>query len=92
MAFGDVPKLEDRAKHDAAPYMAMQAAGELVTYPGRITPCQAFLADLVVAMAGERVARLAADGYKDSESLDFFERAKIRLTDFIKYAGRYPVQ
>ena len=61
LAFGDTPKLEDRAKHDAAPYLQMRDAGELVTY-----------------MAGERVTALAADGYKDSESLDFFERAKIR--------------
>ena len=78
LAFGSVPSLADRAKHDAAPYLQMQEAGELVLYPGRVTPVQAFLADLVVAMAGERVARLAADGYKDSESRDFFERAHIR--------------
>ena len=78
LAFGDTPKLEDRAKHDAAPYLQMRDAGELVTYPGRVTPVRAFLADLVTAMAGERVTALAADGYKDSESLDFFERAKIR--------------
>ena len=78
LAFGGSPPLEDRAKHDAAPYLQMQEAGELSTYPGRVTPVQAFLADLVVAMAGERVARLAADGYKDAESRDFFERAKIR--------------
>ena len=78
MAFGDVPPLADRAKHDAAPYLQMQADGELVLYPGRVTPVQAFFADLVVSMAGERVARLAADGYKDSESLDFFERAHVR--------------
>ena len=78
LAFGDVPKLEDRAKHNAAPYLQMRDLGELVTYPGRVTPVRAFLADLVTAMAGERVKALAADGYKDSESLDFFERAKIR--------------
>ena len=78
LAFGNTPPLADRAKFDAAPYQEMADLGELVTYPGRITPCGAFLADLVVAMAGERVARLAADGFKDSESRDFFERAKIR--------------
>ena len=78
LAFGAFPPLADRAKFDAAPYLQMQADGELVLYPGRVTPVQAFLADLVVAMAGERVARLAADGYKDSESKDYFERAHIR--------------
>ena len=45
LAFGDVPPLADRAKHDAAPYLRMRDTGELVTYPGRVTPVQAFLAD-----------------------------------------------
>ena len=88
LAFGDVPPLADRAKHDAAPYLEMQQAGELVTYPGRVTPVQAFLADLVVAMAGERVAKIAADGWKDAESLDFYERARIRWPVEFRRVGR----
>ena len=78
LAFGETPSLQDRAKYDAAPYLAMRDRGELVTYPGRVTPVQAFLADLVVTMAGTHVKALAADGYKDAESRDFFERAGIR--------------
>ena len=78
LAFGDKPSLHDRAQFDAAPYVEMESRGELVLYQGRVTPVPAFLADLAVAMAGQHVKALAADGYKDAESRDFFERAGIR--------------
>ena len=77
LAFGDKPSLADRGKADGAPYVAMAKRGELVTYPGRVTPVRSFLADLVVNMAGQTVHAIAADSYKDSESRDFFEGAGI---------------
>ena len=77
LAFGDKPSLADRGKADGSPYATMAKRGELVTYPGRVTPVRSFLADLVVNMAGQHVHALAADSYKDSESLDFFEGAGI---------------
>ena len=77
-AFGDVPTLAERARRDSAPYAAMEARGELRTYPGRIVRPDAFLADLQTDLAGCRVASGAADSYKDSEIKDFLDRAAVR--------------
>ena len=78
MAFGDVPTLAERAKRDSAPYVAMEARGELRTYPGRGVRLDAFLGDVQAALAGVRVAGAAADSYKDSEARDFLDRAAVR--------------
>ena len=78
MAFGDVPALAERGKRDSAPYAQMEARGELRTYPGRIVPPAAFLADLQDDLAGCRVRAAAADSYKDSEVRDFLDRAAVR--------------
>ena len=77
-AFGDVPALSERAKRDSAPYVQMEARGELRTYPGRIVPPADFLADLQHDLAGCRVRAAGADSYKDSEVLDFLDRAAVR--------------
>ena len=77
-AFGDVPALVERQRRDNAPYVAMEAKGELRTYPGRIVPLAAFLVDLQADLAGCRVAAAAADSYKDSEVRDFLDRAAVR--------------
>ena len=61
MAFGDVPPLAERGKRDSAPYAQMEARGELRTYPGRIVPPAAFLADLQNDLRGCRVRAAAAD-------------------------------
>ena len=78
MAFGDVPNLIERGQHDGARYDLMEQRGELRTYPGRVTPVSAFLSDLSDELAGCRVHRLAADGYKDAEVKDFLDRAGLR--------------
>ena len=77
MAFGDVPALAERARRDSAPYPAMAARGELVTYPGRVVRPEAFLADLQADLAGCRVAAASADSFKDSEVKDFLDRAGV---------------
>ena len=74
LAFGDVPDLATRGRRDDAPYLQMERRGELPTYAGRVVPVASFLADL----AGSRVAGAAADSYKDSEALDFLDRAGTR--------------
>ena len=76
-AFGDTPSLVERQRRDSAPYVAMEARGELRTYPGRIVRLKMFLADLQADLAGCRVAA-AADSYKDSEVKDFLDRASVR--------------
>ena len=77
-AFGDTPSLVERQRRDSAPYVAMEARGELRTYPGRIVRLEMFLADLQADLAGCRVAAAAADSYKDSEVRDFLDRAAVR--------------
>ncbi len=78
LAFGDIPALADRARRDSAPYIEMERRGELRTYPGRSMRVQAFLSDVQADLSGVRVAAAAADSYKDSESLDFLDRAAVR--------------
>ena len=77
-AFGDVPALAERGKRDSAPYVQMEARGELRTYPGRIVPPAAFLADLQNDLNRCRVRAAAADSYKDAEVRDFLDRAAVR--------------
>lgn len=78
MAFGDNPDIAQRARRDDAPYAEMVRRGELRLYPGRVVPPAAFLADLQSELAGQHVAGAAADSYKDSEALDFLDRAALR--------------
>ena len=78
MSFGDSPSLLDRGRRDSAPYIEMQRRGELRTYPGRTVKLDAFLSDLQTDLAGCRVEAAAADSYKDSEAMDFLDRAAVR--------------
>ena len=78
MGFGDTPSLRERGKLDGADYVLMEKRGELRTYPGRVTPVAQFMADVAADLTGCRVSRLAADGYKDSEIMDFLDRANLR--------------
>ena len=68
--FGSVPALRDRAKRDGADYPAMERRGELRTYPGRVVPVKAFIADLLVDLAGAKVRGAFADAYKVAELRD----------------------
>ena len=52
LAFGDTPTLTDRAKRDGSDYGAMERRGELRTYPGRVVPIRAFVADVRADLAG----------------------------------------
>ena len=77
LAFGNKPDLKKRGLRDDAPYLAMQARGELRTYPGRIVRPEAFLADIQTDISGQMVERAAADSYKDSEVKDFLDAADV---------------
>ena len=78
LAFGDNPALKVRARRDDAPYVEMERRGELRTYAGRAVRPDVFLADVQADLAGVRVAGAAADSHKDSETLDFLDRAAVR--------------
>ena len=90
LAFGDNPRLRDRSRRDGAPYVEMERRGELVTYPGRIVPVDAFLADLAADLKGQRVLKLAADYYKEAEAQDVLDRAGVTWPREFRRAGRGP--
>ena len=74
MGFGDVPPLHERARIDNAPYGAMVDEGTLRLYPGRITPVDQFLQDVLDVVPPESIASISSDAYKIKESQDFLDR------------------
>ena len=78
-AFGDEPGLADRGEADGVGrrYEAMAEAGELRTWPGRVTPVGQFLSWVADELAGEAVAGIAADRYRRAECLDAIEAAGV---------------
>ena len=77
--FPGTPDLQTRSQADGVGrlYLRMQEAGELVTYPGRVTDVPAFLEDCVARLAGERILAVGADRYRRAEVIQAFERAGI---------------
>ena len=78
LAYGDTPSLTERQRRDSSPYVQMERRGELRTYPGRVVKPDAFLQDVQTDLAGVHVEAAAADSYKDSEVMDFLDRASVR--------------
>ena len=78
-AFPDTPPLSERAEFDGCrgQYEQMEQRGELRVYPGRVTNTVAFLGDVGVALAGERVIRAGADRYRAQEGIQALERARV---------------
>ena len=70
LAFGDKPDLNTRGKRDGADYAAMQRRAELRTYPGRVVPVAAFVADVRADLAGVTIRQCVADEYKSAELRD----------------------
>ena len=79
-AFPAFPDLAQRAEFDGCKgaYQQMEARGELRVYPGRVTPVSAFLGDVAVALAGERVIAAGADRYRAAEAIQALETARVR--------------
>lgn len=75
--FGDVPSLEARGEADGVGrrYVAMQEAGELRTWPGRVTPVADFLSWVGEHLKGVSVAQAGADRYRGAEAQDAIEGA-----------------
>ena len=70
IAFGNVPNLKARGQRDGADYPAMERRGELRTYPGRVVPIAAFVADVRADLGGAKVRSAYADAYKVGELKD----------------------
>ena len=76
-ACGDNPALLDRSRSDGAgdSYTRMESRGELQTYPGRVTPAGAFLADCADRLTGQDVIVAGADRYRRAEVEDALDQA-----------------
>ena len=78
-AFGDDPTLKGRGEADAVAdrYERMAELGELLTYPGRVTPVSAFLAWVAEDLQDADVEGAAADRYRQAEAEDALEAAGV---------------
>ena len=76
-AFPEIPDLKARGASDGVGmlYQQMEKAGELVTYPGRVTSASAFLADCMADLEGEDVIAAGADRFRKAEVLDVLTEA-----------------
>ena len=68
-AFPAIPDLRQRGEADGVGglYVRMAKAGELVSYPGRVTPVRDFLDFLETVLSGERIIALGCDRYRKEE-------------------------
>ena len=80
-AFPGTPDLSARGVLDGVGnrYRQMEDRGELVTYPGRVTPVAEFLADLFDRVDLDSVAGAAADRYRKAEALQAMDDAGVNL-------------
>lgn len=78
-AFPNTPNLKDRAESDGCRglYQRMEQAGELKLYPGRVLDVSAFLGDVAVSLAGERIIMAGADRFRRAEAVQALEKAKV---------------
>ena len=78
-AFPDTPALDVRGSVDGVGRLYERAfeAGELVTYPGRITPCDAFFSSVVDSLQGSDVRAVGADRFRKAEAIGAFESANV---------------
>ena len=76
-AFPDTPGLADRGAGDGVGgfYESAEQAGELRTYPGRVTPAADFLRDCLARLDGVTVACAGADRYRKAEAQQVFSEA-----------------
>ena len=80
-AFPGTPDLSARGVLDGvgSRYERMRERGELVTYPGRVTPVSAFLTDLFDRVDLHTVAGAAADRYRKAEALQAMDDAGVNV-------------
>ena len=77
--FGDHPDLNARGEADGvgARYHRMFERGELLTFPGRVTPVAEFLQRIAGELAGELVGKAASDRYRQAEAVDALSNASV---------------
>lgn len=79
VAFPDTPDLARRGQADGVGslYSAMQADGCLRTYPGRVMDVEAFLRDLLQALAGVEVREVGFDRFRKAEAEQALDDARV---------------
>ena len=91
-AIGGVPPLAERSAadgHGRQLYPLMESRGELRVYEGsRITPINAFIADVVSRLAGENVLAVGCDRFKQADALQALEDAKIHWPIEFRGSGK----
>ena len=78
-AFPDVPSLAERGSADGVGNLYERALelGELMTFPGRITPAGDFLAVVLDALEGADVQAVGADRFRRAEAEGAYGLAKV---------------
>ena len=78
-AFPDVPSLGERGSADGVGNLYERAVelGELMTFPGRITPAGDFLGAILDALEGADVQAIGADRFRRAEAQGAYEAANI---------------
>ena len=78
-AFPSMPSLAERGSADGVGNLYERAVelGELMTFPGRVTPAHDFLAVVLDALQGADVQSVGADRFRRAEAEGAYEVAKI---------------
>ena len=77
-AFADTPSLGERSKADSEDYEAMERAGELAVFSGRVTPASQFIGDIASRLSNVQVVAVGADRFRKSEAVQALEAAGVR--------------
>ena len=88
-AFPAAPELLERSRADGVGnlYPRMQTAGELLVFPGVITPVAPFLEHVAKALEGQRVVRCGADRYRRAEVTQAMADAELTWPLSFRSAG-----
>ena len=88
-SFPDTPSLLERGQLDGVGglYVRMEERGELVTYPGRITPVDLFLKDCAARLEGENVLVAGADRYRKAEAFQAMAEAEVAWPVILRGQG-----
>ena len=78
-AFPAEPSLKVRGQDDGAgdAYVTMKARGEIMVFPGRVTPVPAFLRRIAASVAGQEVVSLTSDRHRKPEVLQAMAEASL---------------
>ena len=88
-AFPATPTLAERGLSDGVGrlYVEAESRGELMTFGGRVTPVNLFLAAVVDALSGADVKALGCDRFRKAEAITAYESAGVTWPCFWRGVG-----